>query len=472
VIRHPLLGAGCVTRSVQHPAVAADISGAMSEKAWTGRDSAAGELVERSRERQTQPLARRDRIVTWLVAASFLAAAAPLALFTSSSRETSTAVAILLVLAYAIVSRVQFEVGSGSAVPSQLVLVPMLFMLPAGAVPLFVALGYVSGMLIDRLLGRVHGERVAVVLGSSWHAVGPALVFLLAGEPDPSPANWPVFLAALAAQFTFDFASSTAREQFAVGVPPRLLVRPLAWVFLVDALLAPVGLLAAIAGEDVQLSFLLALPLVGLLTIFARERKSRIDNALALSQAYRGTAMLLGDVVEADDAYTGSHSRDVVDLVLAVCEELRLDAQERQNAEFAALLHDVGKIRIPEEIIAKAGPLTAEERELVNTHTIEGQRLLDRVGGLLAEVGTIVRSCHERVDGRGYPDGLSGDEIPLVARIVACCDAFNAMTTDRPYRARLPLEEAVAELERNAGTQFDSDVVQALVRVAGRLADP
>ena len=108
----------------------------------------------------------------------------------------------------------------------------------------------------------------------------------------------------------------------------------------------------------------------------------------------------------------------------------------------------------------------------MNTHTIEGQRLLDRVGGLLAEVGTIVRSCHERVDGRGYPDGLSGDEIPLVARIVACCDAFNAMTTDRPYRARLPLEEAVAELERNAGTQFDSDVVQALVRVAGRLADP
>ena len=436
------------------------------------RDAAADELVERSRERQTQPLARRDRVVTWLVAASFLAAAAPLALLTSSSRATSTPVAILLVLAYAIVSRVQFEVGSGSAVPSQLVLVPMLFLLPAGAVPLFVALGYVGGVLIDRLLGHVHGERMAVVLGSSWHAVGPALVFLAAGEPDPSPANWPVFLAALAAQFAFDFASSTARERLAVGVPPRLLIQPLAWVFLVDALLAPVGLLAAMAGDETQLSFLLALPLVGLLTIFAREREARIDHALELSRAYRGTAMLLGDVVEADDAYTGTHSRDVVELVLAVSDELGLEGRERQNAEFAALLHDVGKIRIPEEIINKAGPLTAEERELMNTHTIEGQRLLERVGGLLAEVGTIVRSCHERVDGAGYPDGLAGDEIPLIARIVACCDAFNAMTTDRPYRARLPLADAVAELERNSGTQFDADVVQALVRVAGRLAHP
>jgi HD-GYP domain-containing protein (c-di-GMP phosphodiesterase class II) len=435
----------------------------MSEKAWT--DPAADELVERSRERQTQPLARRDRVVTWLVAASFLATAAPLALFTSSAREASTALAILLVLAYAVVSRIQFEVGSGSAVPSQLVLVPMLFVLPAGAVPLFVALGYVGGVLIDRLLGQVHGERVAVVLGSSWHAVGPALVFLLAGEPDPSPANWPIFLAALAAQFAFDFASSTARERLAVGVPPHLLVRPLAWVFLVDALLAPVGLLAAIAGQEAQLSFLLALPLVGLLTIFARERKARIDHALELSHAYRGTALLLGDVVEADDAYTGTHSRDVVELVLAVCDELGLDGRERQNAEFAALLHDVGKIRIPEEIINKAGPLSAEERELVNTHTIEGQRLLDRVGGLLAEVGTIVRSCHERVDGRGYPDGLSGDEIPLVARIVACCDAFNAMTTDRSYRDAMPLEDAIEELEANSGTQFSPAVVEAVLRV-------
>jgi HD-GYP domain-containing protein (c-di-GMP phosphodiesterase class II) len=101
----------------------------------------------------------------------------------------------------------------------------------------------------------------------------------------------------------------------------------------------------------------------------------------------------------------------------------------------------------------------------MNTHTVEGQRMLQRVGGRLAEVGTVVRSCHERWDGGGYPDGLAGAEIPLAARIVCCCDAFSAMTTDRPYRKALSLDEALAELEANAGSQFDPDVVHSLLRL-------
>ena len=101
----------------------------------------------------------------------------------------------------------------------------------------------------------------------------------------------------------------------------------------------------------------------------------------------------------------------------------------------------------------------------METHTIAGQEILDRVGGLLGEVGTIVRSCHERWDGRGYPDGLEGEQIPLAARIVFACDAFNAMTTDRPYRDAMPVEEGLAELRANAGTQFDPAVVDALVEV-------
>ena len=200
-----------------------------------------------------------------------------------------------------------------------------------------------------------------------------------------------------------------------------------------------------------------------MLVIFARERQARIDNALELSHAYRGTAFLLGDVVEADDAYTGSHSRQVVELVLGVADRMGLDARDRRSAEFAALLHDVGKIRIPGEIIGKRGPLTDDERALMETHTIEGQHLLERVGGLLGDVGAIVRSCHERMDGTGYPDGLEGDEIPLIARIVCCCDAFNAMTTDRPYRDGMSVEAAIAELRRHAGTQFDPAVVDALM---------
>jgi HD-GYP domain-containing protein (c-di-GMP phosphodiesterase class II) len=134
-------------------------------------------------------------------------------------------------------------------------------------------------------------------------------------------------------------------------------------------------------------------------------------------------------------------------------------------AEFTALLHDVGKIRIPTEIINKPGPLDAEERALMNTHTILGQEMLVRAGGLLGEVGPLVRSCHEHWDGNGYPDALGGEEIPLVARIVCTCDAWSAMTTDRSYRRALSRDAALAELRNCAGTQFDPRVVDALLAV-------
>lgn len=142
-----------------------------------------------------------------------------------------------------------------------------------------------------------------------------------------------------------------------------------------------------------------------------------------------------------------------------------LGARERRDAEFAALLHDVGKIKIPGEIINKPGKLTDEERAVIETHTVEGEKLLSQVGGILGNIGRIVRSCHEDWDGTGYPDGLVAEEIPLVARIVRCCDAFSAMTTDRPYRKARPVEEAVAELKRCSGTDFDPAVVDALAAV-------
>jgi HD-GYP domain-containing protein (c-di-GMP phosphodiesterase class II) len=162
----------------------------------------------------------------------------------------------------------------------------------------------------------------------------------------------------------------------------------------------------------------------------------------------------------------GLHSQDVVSLVLAVANRLGLDARELRETEFTALLHDVGKVKIPNEIINKPGKLTPEEREIINTHTIEGERMLEKVGGLLGEVGHLVRSCHERWDGKGYPDGLAREEILLVARIVCACDAFCAMTTDRSYRKAMSREDAIAELRNCAGTHFDPRVVEALVAVA------
>ncbi len=168
-------------------------------------------------------------------------------------------------------------------------------------------------------------------------------------------------------------------------------------------------------------------------------------------------------MVEADDAYTGVHSRDVVELCMAVGPDLKLDADQKRRLELTALLHDVGKIAIPKEIINKPGKLTDEERAIIETHTIEGETMLNRVGGLLGEVGRLVRSCHERYDGLGYPDGLAGEAIPIEARIVCCCDAFNAMTTDRPYRSALSLDEALNELRVHRATQFDPAVVDSLL---------
>jgi HD-GYP domain-containing protein (c-di-GMP phosphodiesterase class II) len=422
-------------------------------------------LVETARERQTHPLSGHDRAVTWALAAGFAAAAVPLALFADSDRAPAFWTLALLVVAYALASRIQFEVASGSAVPTQLVLVPMLFLAPVATAPILVVLGYSLGLVVDVATGRVHAERIAVVVAGSWHCLGPVAVLLAAGEAPPTLGDWPIYLGALAAQFSVDLITSTSREWLAVGVPPRTLLAPMGWVFLVDSLLAPIGLLGALAAQSSPGAFLLALPLMALLAIFARERAARIDGALELSHAYRGTAFLLGDVVEADDAYTGTHSRGVVELVVAVADELGLGGPDRRRAELTALLHDVGKIRIPNEIINKPGALDPDERVVMQTHTIEGERLLERVGGLLGEVGALVRSCHERWDGDGYPDGLAGEEIPLVARIVCACDAFNAMRTDRSYRQALPLEVAIEELERNAGTQFAPDVARALVRV-------
>lgn len=430
-------------------------------------DLEAVELIEASRERAATRLVRRDLVVSTVAATGFLAIAVPLALFTESPRAASPFLVAILVVAYAFASRIRFEVGIGFAVPTQLVFVPMLFVLPPALVPLLVVAGLLLGSAPESLRGRWHTERVIVLVSSGWHALGPALVLLAAGSPSADwRAHWRVFVLALAAQFLFDFGSSVARAR-ALGVSIRPHLPAVGFAYLVDLALGPLALLIAFATTDRPYAFLLALPLLGLFGFFARERRTRIDHAVELGHAYRGTALLLGDVVEADDAYTGSHSRHVVDLVVGVCDQLKLSPKHRRDAEFTALLHDVGKIRVPSEIINKPGPLDPEERAVVELHTIEGERMLEQVGGVLGEVGHLVRSCHERWDGAGYPDRLAGEAIPLVARVVCACDAFSAMTTDRPYRKAMSEFDALAELRRCAGTQFDPAVVDALVAVVG-----
>jgi diguanylate cyclase (GGDEF)-like protein len=567
-------------------------------------------------------------------------------------RPFSIVAAVLLIGSYAAVSRVEFELGPGSAVPTQLVLVPMFFLLPVSLVPLSVAAGYLLGLLVDQVQGKRHGQRAFVLLSYCWHSVGPTVVLALFAHGDVRWSDSLVYVAALGSQFAFDFASSTAREKLAFGVSPRALVPFLGWVYGVDALLAPVALVVASVSVETPYACLLALPLVGLLALLARDRTRRIEHALELSEAYRGamrearsdpltclgnrlaweealeqaadatgpvsvilvdldglklandtrghefgdhllrtlanlirgsvraadvvariggdefgvlmldtdeagceavaarirrrfanaavegfplsaavghasrpsaaaaaaaeaardadmqmylekrarapwlhdvedlvsrrrtdavrslrgrrTVSTHGDAADACDLLLAAlrerdesleqHLRDVADLAVAVAERLGVPASQLEDVGRAAKLHDVGKVAVPDAIVGKDGPLTEDEWAVMRRHPLIGERILVGAPGL-GDVARLVRASHERYDGAGYPDGLRGHEIPLGARILYVCDAYDAMTSDRPYREKMTHATALAELRANAATQFDPLVVDAFCDV-------
>jgi diguanylate cyclase (GGDEF)-like protein/putative nucleotidyltransferase with HDIG domain len=162
------------------------------------------------------------------------------------------------------------------------------------------------------------------------------------------------------------------------------------------------------------------------------------------------------------DRYTGEHSESVVEMAVGVARGLGLSPAQVEDVRAAALLHDIGKVGIPDAILNKPGPLTPEERTVMAEHPVIGERILRGIGGF-APVADIVRHEHESYDGSGYPDGLVGDDIPIGSRIILACDAYHAMTSDRPYRARMSNADAFRELRRCAGSQFDPNVTAALV---------
>ncbi len=427
---------------------------------------AAERLVVTGNQRRRSPSERREAFVEAAFAVVFVAIAAALPLLFDAPAADLTVVAALVV-AVAVVSRVEFDVGAGYTYPLQLVFVPVLFLVHPAWAPLIVVAGLVLARSGD--VFRDHNpERLLVAIGNSWFAVFPAVVLAAGGATSPALEHWPLYLLALAAQFAGDTATGAAREWLVLGVQPRLQLRLTGLVFLVDILLTPIGLLAAIVAQDEPLAFLLVLPLAALLAVFARERAVRINQAIELSKAYRGTALLLGEVISDDDEYTGEHSYGVIALALQIADEMGLDEDERRLVEFGALLHDVGKIAVPKEIINKAGPLDDDEWAIMKQHTVYGQQMLDRVGGSMTDVGVIVRASHERWDGKGYPDGSAGPDTPLAARIVAVADTFSAITTTRSYRRAQTPEEAIGELRRCAGTQFDPAAVDACIAVLQR----
>ncbi|HXY85461.1 MAG TPA: GAF domain-containing protein [Gaiellaceae bacterium] len=204
-----------------------------------------------------------------------------------------------------------------------------------------------------------------------------------------------------------------------------------------------------------------------LLAGVAHQAKLALTSAASfhsLETTFLETVEALANALEANDEYTSSHARWITDLSLKVGAGLGLDTRQLKRLELGALFHDIGKIGIPEHILSKPGPLTDDERGLMETHPELGERIIAPIDRL-EEVRPIVRHCHERFDGDGYPDGCAGEDIPIESRIIFVCDAYHAMTSDRPYRRRLPREEALRRLREAAGTQFDPRVVDVCEQV-------
>jgi HD-GYP domain-containing protein (c-di-GMP phosphodiesterase class II) len=429
----------------------------------------AEQLVGEARTRRKERMDLRERLVDNAAAVAFLAVAFAIAVILPSERSADPLLMIGLTVGYAVMWRVRFEYASFSATSEQIALIAMLVLLPLPLVPLLVAAGHALGAMTELTNRTRHRERWVTSIGECWFVIGPVLVLAALAPHTGTFADADVYLLAFAAQIACEVGWALIRDRGLMGHSTEEVLRTSAETSQIDAILGPLGFVVAVAAAQEPLALLTILPLVWMLELFSRDRRAKYSATLELNRAYRGTVMLLGDVIEYDDKGTGAHSRSVVDLVRAVAEEMKIDEQEGQELDFAALLHDVGKIVIPKEILNKPAALTDDEFEVMKTHTIEGQFLLDRIGGMLGRVGEVVRSCHERWDGLGYPDGLMGKEIPLASRIVFPCDAYNAMTSDRPYRNAMSKEAALMELHENAGTQFDPVVVEALTSVVGQI---
>jgi hypothetical protein len=242
------------------------------------------------------------------------------------------------------------------------------------------------------------------------------------------------------------------------------------WARFHFALFGPVALAATIAYEQVGTAGLVAFTLPPALMIlsvrqYLERTTAAVEEAreanLSLRRAHKDTIAALSRSMEAKDSYTGGHTERVADVAVALARRLGYRDEELEAIEIGALLHDIGKIGVPGQVLRKSGPLTDDEWELVKKHPLVSDYILSELD-LHPYVRQCARSSHERIDGTGYPEGLSGDEIPLPARIVFVADALDALTSTRPYRPARPMLAALAEIRAHAGTQFCPRVVRAL----------
>ncbi|HEX9349859.1 MAG TPA: HD-GYP domain-containing protein [Gaiellaceae bacterium] len=202
--------------------------------------------------------------------------------------------------------------------------------------------------------------------------------------------------------------------------------------------------------------------------LHASERAQRrvVEEALErLETSYATTVRALAAALELRDDETGGHAERVTDLALELTRRLDPELSAEPQLEYGFLLHDIGKIGIPDGILRKPGPLDPKELEQMRFHPVLGERVLEQIPYLSDLARDVVASHHERWDGKGYPAGLSGTDIPIAARIFALADSFDAMTNDRPYRRALPVTEAIAEIIRSSGSQFEPELAEAFLEL-------
>jgi putative nucleotidyltransferase with HDIG domain len=211
-----------------------------------------------------------------------------------------------------------------------------------------------------------------------------------------------------------------------------------------------------------------------LFVLYQEQRATAQELSAAMlrqEKAHLSFASALVATLDARDEYTAGHSAAVAIYARDVAARLGLSESEQRMAHLCGLVHDIGKIGLPAGLLEKAGPLTLDERRQMEQHSVIGERILAKVEDY-SEIARVVRHHHERVDGRGYPDGLRGDEIPLLSKIIAAADAYNAMTSHRPYRDAMPSRVARLRMAQAVGSQFDTTVVAAFEAILASAAEP
>ena len=347
------------------------------------------------------------------------------------------------------------------------------------------------------ILASAYGRplrKTALNFGALMLAAAAAAVVIPATYSTNGTLDWPQILLPATLAGTVNFAVNTLLVAAAIGLSsrsplPKVWAEHFPWLLPHYIILAAIGTATVVAYQAMGLwgvAIFVAPPLMMRLSIkqyLDRTTKNVLDLRQAhvqlqkahieateamdrLRNAYDGTLRSLSAALDARDSETGGHSERVADLTLAIAAEMGFekDTDEYRNLSWGALLHDVGKIAVPDSILRKPGALTADEWQTMRSHPAAGYEILLKID-FLKTASQIVLSHHERYDGGGYPRGLAGEEIPLGARIFTIADAFDAMTSDRAYRSAMPVEEALAEVLRNSGTQFDPAAVRAFLTV-------